>query len=275
MKQRRTHADLRRFAARMPISVKIAAHRHWQCPHFLMDQLGQFPALHSGIGLDPRHHGVAVDLGPVAVISVLDENPVFGEGQRIDESIAVDLINCRVHHDRVGQPVGRCRAIFLSDEFLPAKIEMVEIGDAASVENAACCDLALVRQIDAGLRNFDGFALHGYRVGQHATQMAIIILRTDRVKRRIKLPPVRGKARFITIPLMIDKRLDNPPVLGGNVAGEERPDMIAAKRRRWIDQADGQVRTLHRQRIGRQSARKPPADNGDVAIDVRAHGLLL
>ena len=78
-----------------------------------------------------------VEVGAVAIISVLDEDGLGIEGQAIDEAIAADLLDRRIHHDRVGEAVSARDAQRLPDEFLPAAIDSREVPDPARVDDVA------------------------------------------------------------------------------------------------------------------------------------------
>src|SRR3546814_9383042 len=81
------------------IGSDIPAKRNGKRARFFPRHARHRPAARTHIFADPGLQHVRVDVRPVAVLCVFDKQPVRGEGQQIDEAIAVDLGHAGIHDD--------------------------------------------------------------------------------------------------------------------------------------------------------------------------------
>ena len=202
---------------------------------------------------------VAIDVGRVAVIGVLDEQPVRPERQQIDEAIAVDLGDGRVHHHRARQPVRRGQPQLLAEELLPAadRAATRSAGPRASITPSASIRMP---SASTTARGADADRLAPVRMrsaGSARAHHRVEPLRGDRVIARASAPAMVGEDDVIAVPAMRDER--HRPAARSALAMslvEEGPDMVAAERLRRRRSA---ARAHRAARCAIASAISPPA----------------
>ena len=107
-------------------------------------------------------NGITRQLGTVAEISILDQDPRRAERQRVDKAIAIALRHRRIHDNRPGQPMRRRQFDFLPEELLPPQIERLRWPLPAPVDHRPRCQHALVGQRHTRRRQ-----RHHRQPGQH------------------------------------------------------------------------------------------------------------
>jgi hypothetical protein len=163
-------------------------------------------------------------------------------------------------------------AIFAPDELLPAKIEIAEVRCAARVDDAARLDLVAAEQrheVVADLHHFHAGDPHRRR--QPLAHRHVQPVRTDRVVPAAQLAAMVGEGDDVPVPMVRHQRLHQPAVGVGDIAVEERPQVVAAKRVARLDQHDRNVRPLFRHGQRQQAAREPAAGDDQPVMFGQRH----
>ncbi len=158
------------------------------------------------------------------------------------------------------------KAELAPEELLPAEIEPRQIARPACIDDAIGRDLCPVREHYRGRRQLDHLVAGHYRLrGKRGAHDGVEPLRFDRIIDTFERPAVGRKRDVIPRPAITDQRREDPAVRLGDVADEERPQMVATDRVARIDQSDVEPGTALCERERDEAARQAAADDRQVA----------
>ena len=82
---------------------------------------------------------------------------------------------------------------------------------------------------------------------------------------------MRREGDIIPLPAIADERRDDPAIAIANIAGKERPEVVAAEMIRPLDDPHVEPGPSLGERERNKSAGQPATDDGDVAGEGRGH----
>ena len=119
----------------VPEGFEVPSINHWKLAFFFAGYRFDFPSPRGCIFDNSAVGGGAVERCCVGIISVFDENLGVAERQAIDEAIAVNLLDRRIHNDWSLQSVRLFQPEHLAAKFLPADIQRRNVAATAHIEH--------------------------------------------------------------------------------------------------------------------------------------------
>ena len=273
MKQGRRHAhggDSGREGGQ--VRLDVAVYGNGKHAILFADGAENLPALRHCIGMNPGGDGGAVKRGAVGIIGIFDQGRGGGEGEDIDEAVAIMLVHRCVHDDGTFQAVRRSKFNFQADKLLKSQFQIVADFLAARFDYGVGGEGALIGQGNAGR----GGGNHGRRqeaaVSREGGNKGFVqAIGCGGLVSDIEFAAYCREADLVFRPSVGNQGGDEGVAFPGEIRGEGRPGVVAAEAVAGIDDCEADFGALLPQGKRDEAGRKPAADKDEIIVR-RCHG---